>query len=465
MFLIYFGVGIHMKRILKSKINVLIFFFSILISVFFINTKVTEASEKSDFWVEFIDVGQGDCALIQCDGHYMMIDGGPSKASSTVYTILKNKGIKAIDMMIATHPDEDHIGGLSGALNYSSVGTVLSPVTTHDTKTFNSLLKYVAKQGKTITVPKVGDSYALGSSKIDIIGPIYSSSDTNNQSIVVKVTYGTNSFIFTGDAEEEEESSIIKKYKGLKCDVLKVGHHGSNSSTSKAWLNATKPTYAVIPVGQNSYGHPTQNTIDKLTKAGATIYRTDLHGDITFTSDGKKLSIQTEKNASSFDVNTGDGKKGSSSLGAGNDVSIPAGTKFVLNISSKKFHVQDCGSVKDMNAKNMQFSTASADELIKAGYKPCQRCCSNVNTISASSKGQTAVATAVTSVQDVASEIQQQVPVSSACSYVLNTNSKKFHYPTCSSVGDMSPKNRSDVSLSRDEIIAQGFVPCKRCNP
>ena len=453
-----------MKRIFKSKINIVIFFLCIFASIFFVSTNITRAAEKSTFWVEFIDVGQGDCALVQCDGHYMMIDGGPSKASSTVYTILKNKGIKTIDLMIATHPDEDHIGGLSGALNYSNVDMVLSPVTTHDTKTFNSLSKYVTKQGRTFTVPKVGDSYSLGSSKIDIIGPIYSSADTNNQSIVVKVTYGANSFIFTGDAEEDEENSIVRKYKDLSCDVLKVGHHGSNSSTSKAWLNATKPTYAVISVGQNSYGHPTQNTIDKLTKAGAIIYRTDLQGDITFTSDGKKLSVQTEKNASSFEVNAGDGKKGSSGTTAGNDVSIPAGTKFVLNTSSKKFHVQDCGSVKDMNAKNMQFSTASVDELVKAGYKPCQRCCSSVNTINASSKGQTATTTTVVSTQ-VMAETQSQAPVSSAGSYVLNTNSKKFHYPTCSSVGDMSPKNRKDVSMTRDEIIAQGFVPCKRCNP
>lgn len=365
-----------MKRIFKNKISIVILFFSILVSGLFVNANVTKAAEKSTFWVEFIDVGQGDCALIQCDGHYMMIDGGPSKASSTVYTILKNKGIKTIDLMIATHPDEDHIGGLSGALNYSSVGTVLSPVTSYDTKTFNSLSKYVTKQGKNFTVPKAGDVYNLGSARINIIGPINNSSDSNNQSIVLKVTYGSTSFIFTGDAEEEEESSILRKFKGLECDVLKVAHHGSDSSTSNAWLKATKPTYAVIPVGKNNYGHPTQNTIDKITRTGAIIYRTDLQGDITFVSDGKKLSVETEKNASSFEVNTGDGKKETPGTSAGNDISIPAGTK-----------------------------------------------------------------------------------------YVLNTNSKKFHYPTCSSVGDMSLKNRRDVNMSRDEIIAQGFLPCKRCNP
>lgn len=453
-----------MKRILKNKISIMILFLSILVSGLFVNANVTKAAEKSTFWVEFIDVGQGDCALIQCDGHYMMIDGGPSKASSTVYTILKNKGIKTIDLMVATHPDEDHIGGLSGALNYSSVGTVLSPVTSYDTKTFNSLSKYVTKQGRTFTVPKVGDSYSLGSSKIDIIGPIYSSADTNNQSIVVKVTYGANSFIFAGDAEEEEENSIIRKYKGLNCDVLKVAHHGSNSSTSKAWLNATKPTYAVISVGQNSYGHPTQNTIDKLTKAGAIIYRTDLQGDITFTSDGKKLSVQTEKNASSFEVNAGDGKKGSSGTTAGNDVSIPAGTKYVLNTNSKRFHVPSCGSVKDMSAKNMQFSTSSADEIVKSGFSPCQRCCSNVAKAEVTPVAPVANPSA-TSPQVTVPAIQPQIPVSVAGTYVLNTNSKKFHYLTCSSVKKISPENYATSNSSIAELENQGYSPCGNCHP
>ena len=453
-----------MKESVIKRIKIILAFVLLVTGVFFSNEKQTYAAENDNFWVEFIDVGQGDCALIQCDGHYMMIDGGPSNASSIVYTILKNKGIKTIDLMVATHPDEDHIGGLSGALNYSSVDTVLSPVTSHDTKTFNSLSKYVSKQGKTFTVPKAGDVYTLGSARINIIGPINNSSDSNNQSIVLKVTYGSTSFVFTGDAEEEEESSILKKFKGLECDVLKVAHHGSNSSTSNAWLKATKPTYAVIPVGKNSYGHPTQNTIDKLTRAGAIIYRTDLQGDVTFVSDGKKLSVETEKNASSFEVNAGDGKKGTSGTSAGNDISIPAGIKYVLNTNSKKFHVPSCGSVNDMSAKNMQFFTSSADELVKSGFTPCQKCCSNVAKVEAAPTEP--VQNTSAPVQEATVPIiQPQIPVSSAGTYVLNTNSKKFHYPTCSSVGDMSPKNRSDVSMSRDEIIAQGFVPCKRCNP
>lgn len=265
-------------------------------------SNVQAAQEGSSFWIEFINVGQGDSALIQCDGHYMMIDGGPSDASSTVYSILKSKGINNIDYMIATHPDADHIGGLSGALNYAKVGKCYSPVTSHDTKTFNSLLKYLGKQNITLSIPKAGEAFELGGALVELIGPIYPSSDTNNNSIVVKVTYGKKSFIFMGDAEEEEESSILSARKDLSCDVIKIGHHGSSSSTSNALLQKVNPTYAVISVGKNSYGHPTAKTLNKLIKSDITIYRTDLHGDIICISDGRNILFTTEKNAKADDI-------------------------------------------------------------------------------------------------------------------------------------------------------------------
>ncbi len=333
------------------------------------------AVEKdSTFWVEYIDVGQGDSALIQCDGHYMMIDGGPSDVSYIVYTILKTNEIKDIDLMIANHLDADHIGGLSGALNYSKVNTVLSPVKNHDTKTFQSFEKYVTKQGKTFTMPGYGDKYELGSAEVEILGPIYDNAESNNFSIVVKITYGDNTFLFMGDAEEEEEGDILRRNKLLNCDVLKVGHHGSNSSTSEALLKAANPKYAVISVGsENSYGHPTQETIDKLTKANVEIYRTDLQGDIVISSDGKELTVSTEKNASSKDITTGGGKKNGTAV-SGNDVAIPANTTFVLNTNSKKFHYPDCDSVSKMSAKNMQFSTDTAEAIVALGFVPCKAC-------------------------------------------------------------------------------------------
>lgn len=423
------------------------------------------AKEESSFWVEFIDVGQGDCALVQCDGHYMLIDGGPSSKSSLVYSVLKNKKIENIELMVATHPDADHIGGLSGALNYAKVRTVLSPVETYDTKTFENLVKYMNKQNVDFTMPYYGNVYSLGSAEVKILGPIYNNEEINNMSIILQVTYGDTSFLFMGDAESEEENDILRRYKELSCNVLKVGHHGSKDATSNSLIRKVKPEYAVISVGaDNTYGHPTQEIIDRLENNKSKIYRTDLQGDITFVSDGKKLTVSTEKNAADKELkNSG----GSISKSTGNSVTIPSGTTYVLNTNSKKFHVPNCNSVGKMSAKNMQFSTDSAANIVATGYVPCKACNPYVEKVAKASPSSKSVEQSTPAVEtQSASAIETPpAPVPSGNAYVLNTNTKKFHNPGCSSVGDMAAKNRKDVTASRDEVIGQGYVPCMRCNP
>lgn len=447
----------------KKWANIISFLIAFMFGVGLCTSDINAATNNGSFWIEFIDVGQGDSTIIQCDGHYMMIDGGPSEASSIVYTILKNKGIRHIDYMIATHPDADHIGGLSGALNYASVGKCYCSVSNHDTKTFNSLTKYLDKQNLYITVPLAGEAFNLGSALVQIVGPIYSSSDTNNGSIVVKITYGKNSFIFMGDAEEEEELSIISARKDLACDVIKIGHHGSASSTTNALLDSVNPTYAVISVGNNSYGHPTAITLNKLIQSDIKIYRTDIQGDIICSSDGTNIKFFAEKNANIEDIWTArdnqivDGKGGTFNTNTATALSIPSDTAYVININSKKFHLTTCRSVSDMSEKNTVYTSKSAEQIVAEGYVPCKRCNPYF--------GDEIINDNLTNTQTtvvVETPVQQQL---SAGSYVLNANTKKFHYPTCSSVGDMSPKNRRDVNDSRDNIIAQGYVPCKRCNP
>lgn len=423
-----------------TKAKYLLFFMLTLLTSTFIPSRNTYAAIANDssFWVEYIDVGQGNSVLIQCDGQYMMIDGGPSSASATVYTILKDNNIKTIDLMIATHPDADHIGGLSGALNYSKVDTFWCPVNKHDTKTFKSVEKYLDKQGKSIVMPAAGDTYSLGNATVTVLGPIYNNSETNNMSIVTRVTYGNTSFLFMGDAEEEEEEDILRRNNNLKSDVLMVGHHGSNSSTSNKLLKAVKPQYAVISVGKdNSYGHPTEDTLKKLSSADVTVYRTDMQGDVFIASDGKTLTVSTEKNVSAEEV-----KK------SVEPVAIPTGTTYVLNTNSKKFHDPNCKSVNKISEKNRQFTTESPETLVVNGYSPCGNC-----------KPYT-IPESVSNIDNSANSAQ-----TSATSYVLNTNTKKFHYPNCSSVSKMSAKNRRDVTDTRDSIISQGYVPCKKCNP
>ncbi len=254
------------------------------------------ASNKGVFEIDFLDVGQGDSILVNCDGHYMLVDGGASKASSLIFTVLKNKGISYLDYMVASHADEDHVGGLAGALNYAKVGRAYCSVSDHDTKAFKSFKKYLAKQGKSISIPSAGDSFALGSAKVWVLGPVGSSKsdDDNNNSIVLRIVYGETSFLLTGDAEFDEENQIMDSCANIRSTVLKVGHHGSKYSTSNKFLNKVSPKYAVISVGaDNSYGHPADKVLNRLKGKNVEVYRTDLQGDIHLVSDGKNVTFST----------------------------------------------------------------------------------------------------------------------------------------------------------------------------
>ena len=253
----------------------------------------SESAEGGELIVRFIDVGQGDGILISCEGRSMLIDGGPSKQSSKIYAILKRLGISHLDYIVATHPDADHIGATSGALNYASCDVCYCSTKEYDTKTFTSLVKYLDKLGVGITIPTCGDSFQLGSATCTFVGPVHPSDTDNDNSLVIRLDYGSTSFLFTGDAETEEEQDILASGADIDVDVLKVGHHGSKSSTSARFLKAANPEYAVISVGKNSYGHPTEEVLDRLNEAGITTYRTDEVGSIIMKSDGENLDVET----------------------------------------------------------------------------------------------------------------------------------------------------------------------------
>ena len=205
-------------------------------------------------------------------------------------------------------------------------------------------------------------------------------SDTNNTSIVLKVTYGNTAYIFTGDAERETEQAILSRGADLSATVLKVGHHGSDTSTTYPFLREIMPEYAIISVGEgNSYGHPTDNTLSRLRDADVTVYRTDLNGDIYLTSDGQSVSITTDKSASQEDIMTPGGivvtpppatKKPET---VQNDLPS-AGTDYIVNTNTGKFHYPYCGSVKKMKESNKMYYTGTRDDLISQGYDPCGNC-------------------------------------------------------------------------------------------
>lgn len=256
----------------------------------------------SSFAVHFLDVGQADAALVLCDGQSMLIDGGNSEDSDLIYAYLEDHGISYLDYIVATHGHEDHVGGLSGALNYATVGTAYCSVTEYNSEAFSDFLKYLGEQNVSITVPSVGETFELGSASVTILGPVYESDDPNNTSVVLRIVYGDTSFLFAGDAEREEEQDILDAGYELKSTVLKVGHHGSENSTTYPFLYEVEPEYAVLSVGENNnYGHPTEETLSRLRDADVSVYRTDMQGTVVCTSDGQDVTFAVERNA---DANT-----------------------------------------------------------------------------------------------------------------------------------------------------------------
>lgn len=366
------------------------------------NTGFAQAGTLTVTW---LDVGQGDAAVIQCGGQSMLIDGGKPEKSSYIYAWLQQHGLSYLDVIVATHVDADHIGGLSGALNYASVGTAYCPETTGTTETFQSFVKYLAQRGKQITVPIAGETFALGGAQVQILGPLHSAEDSNDNSIVLKVSFGATSFLFTGDAERAEEQDLLNAGVNLQSTVLKVGHHGSDTSTSYSFLRAVAPQYAVISVGAgNSYGHPTEVVLSRLRDAGVTTFRTDMQGEITAVSDGQTINFSTAKNAAAETL---------ANAGAGQNAGQTGGASSAAQNAGS-------GALTAVAIASANADGGNADGAAGAG---------------------------------------------TTSSYVLNTNSHKFHRPGCSSVDTISPKNRKDVNESREQIVREGYAPCKRCNP
>lgn len=263
-------------------------------------TVQSAADVASGMQVTFFDVGDADAAAICCEGHWMLIDGGTEKVGSRkLYAFLEQHDVTSVEVVMVSHPHSDHAGGLMGALAYEecTFGTLYAPVTASDNKSFMSLIEKAKQREMNIVVPDVGEQFHLGSATVTFLSPEVNKSyeNVNNRSLVVRIDYGETSFLFTGDAMINAEDDLLRSGQNLQVDVLKVGHHGADTSTSERFLQAVSPEVAVISCGADNAKHPGQEVMTRLQQRCSLVLRTDQCGQIVVCSDGTQLSYMTEK--------------------------------------------------------------------------------------------------------------------------------------------------------------------------
>ena len=344
----------------------------------------------SNFSIHFIDVGQGDATLILCDGEAMLIDAGGFASGTSVQLYLKKQGVTKLKLVVGTHPDSDHIGGLDVILTKFDCETVLLTDIVSDNKAYQEVLDALAYKNYQITVPKWGDSYTLGSAVCNVIGPIDPDEEDRNSSIVCKVEYGNTSFLLSGDAEAEEERQIVETGADLRATVYHAGHHGSKTSSCDDWLKAISPEAVVISCGaDNPYGHPHGETLAAFRQLGADVYRTDEQGTVVVTSDGERLSWSCDPSKTwlpgTVSVNASETVSSMEPEESKEDTiyttepeeskeEAEAQVTYVLNKNTKKFHKPNCSSVTDIKQKNRLDVDLTREEVIDMGYVPCKRC-------------------------------------------------------------------------------------------
>ena len=250
--------------------------------------------DSNKMLVHYIDVGQGDSILIQVNNKNLLIDAGPNSDKKKLLNYLSALNLETLDYVIATHPHEDHIGNMDNVINDYNVLAFYSPKVQSTTKTFEKMVESLKSKNLKINVIKKGtDSIDLGeNTKVTVFSPNKDSyEDLNNYSPVMKIEYGKTSFLFTGDAQKDVEKEILATNEDISADVLKVGHHGSSTSTTNDFLKKVNPSLGVISVGQdNSYNHPNDDTIKRLNENKVTVYRTDKDGTVVLSSDGSKIT-------------------------------------------------------------------------------------------------------------------------------------------------------------------------------
>lgn len=292
----------------KDNLKLLAFIFAITLVFTYnyfnnkdsISNSIKEPSNEvisSNLEVYFLDVGQADSILISNKDHHILIDAGNNEDGPLLVNYIKELGISKFDLVVGTHPHEDHIGGLDNIIDNFDIDNIYLPDVITTTKTFEELIDSISNKNLEITIPKINDTLSLGDITIEVISSNSNQDNLNDSSLVLKLTYGSNSFLFTGDISSEVEKAIIDK--NIDVDVLKVSHHGSSSSTSTNFLKKVTPSHAIISVAKkNTYNHPSISTINRIKEYTNNLYITSELGTIKVTSNGKDINV------TNFNTNT-----------------------------------------------------------------------------------------------------------------------------------------------------------------
>lgn len=330
----------------------------------------TPVSPGQKLKVSFIDVGQADSILIQIpNGRNVLIDAGNNDDAGTITSYLKKENVRTLDIVIATHPHEDHIGSMDTVINTFAIGQFIMPRKDATTQTYRDMITALQSKGLKITQAKAGLKLDLGPEiNASLLAPNSASYDeVNNYSAILQLVFGSTVFLFTGDAEEQSEKEMLASGVNLKADVLKVGHHGSNTSSSASFLAKVQPQYAVISVGKdNSYGHPAPSILDRLRKEETKVYRTDQTGTIIVESDGTTITLLSQTSSDSLPA-TSTASSTSPSSSSLTPTPSPSVIVYTTN-TGQKYHMDNCSSL------GQNKNALSLAEAKNKGYEPCKLC-------------------------------------------------------------------------------------------
>lgn len=355
--------------------------------------------------VHYIDVGQGSATLIKSGDHAMLIDAGDSDQGTKIQLYLTKQGVENLDYLVLTHPDADHIGGAPVIITKFGIGQLFLSNYEKDNKTTQKVRDAMQYKGLTASDCQVGDTYTLGNASFTILAPVKEYADSNNASIALMVQNGNNRFLFTGDCEAEAEADLIASGADLSADVYLAGHHGSDTASSQAFMDAVSPTYAVISCGEgNSYGHPHAEVLNRFRSMGIQVFRTDEQGSVVAESDGTGITWNC----------------------------APSET---WQAGERTKNAQTGAEIQPAN----ETDAAAAQDMPTAGQ-------SDAVTLPA---------------QEQKPVVADETP--QAGNYIGNRNNGKLHKASCSYLPD--PQNQVPFT-TREEAVEAGYDdPCKRCNP